>query len=143
MDRCRLSFALPVPASAADPGLYVTPKLIYGYTVMDKLQGNMDVIDNYSLNHKQEKTDGTLGGALAVGYNFDKRFQIPLRAELEYSLFSRSEGTVSWDNIDEIGNDQDTTKTGYPDPFPERLLWLQNRHTRYPVSRCGYRHGLY
>lgn len=100
-----LNATLTAPVSAADLGVYVTPKFVYGYTVMDKLKGNVDVVDHYSLSHKKEKTDDAWGGALAVGYNFDKRFQVPLRAELEYSLFSRVDGTVSWTNMDPIGDD--------------------------------------
>lgn len=100
-----LNIALPVPVSAADLGVYVTPKFVYGYTFMDKLKGTVEVVNNYSLVYKREKTDDAWGGALAVGYNFDKRFQVPLRAELEYSLFSRVDGTVSWTDIDPVGND--------------------------------------
>ena len=39
--------------------------------------------------------DSVFGGALAVGYDFYKKIQVPLRAELEYAAFSQAEGKSS------------------------------------------------
>jgi len=41
-----------------------------------------------------DKSDGAVGGGLAIGYDFDKRFTLPLRVELEYAM--REEVEPSW-----------------------------------------------
>lgn len=85
--------ATPTFASAAEQiGVYVAPKFIYGYTMMDfkakDYDSNTGVGNSFSLG---DKHDHAWGGALAIGYDFDKRFNIPIRAELEYSIFSQVE----------------------------------------------------
>lgn len=83
----------PTFASAAEQiGVYVAPKFIYGYTMMDfkAKDYNSDTGETRSIG-LGDKHDNAWGGALAIGYDFDKRFNVPIRAEVEYSLFSQVE----------------------------------------------------
>ena len=82
-------------ALAADLGIYVTPKFVYGYTQMDSQKGNIS--DRYGSSGLGfgDDTDNAFGGALSVGYNFDKAFKFPVRAELEYAMYSEVEGKGS------------------------------------------------
>lgn len=82
-------------AKAAATGVYVTPKFIYGYTLQDSQKANVtNGSDRLSHNFGNDQDDAW-GGALAVGYNFDKQFKIPVRAELEYAFFSEVEAKGS------------------------------------------------
>ncbi len=87
--------------AAKQSGVYVAPKFVYGYTVMDKLKAGMDVnVPNQGGSIAVGSTsdsdnDDVFGGALAVGYDFSKRFDVPLRAELEYSILSQAKSGVT------------------------------------------------
>lgn len=87
-------FLLPVQAKAADGqiGLYVAPKFIYGIETF-KMKGEEEG-ESFGLgNHNKS----VFGGALAIGYDFSKQLDLPIRTELEYSVLSQAEGkkTVS------------------------------------------------
>lgn len=87
------AFALPCTVFAAQSGVYVAPKFVFGATQMDNLKlkdHGPDPADNLSISLGDD-TDTVFGGALAVGYNFDKKFQIPIRVELEYAAVSDAE----------------------------------------------------
>lgn len=116
---CMLLFALGRQGTAlADErplGVYITPKVLYGYVDMNKQKGSSDWSDNYTPGWSQnfsysfgDDNDNVFGGALAVGYAFDARFGVPVRTELEYSLFSQAEGkgsrTLVWPGV---GGDRD------------------------------------
>lgn len=77
---------VPGAAFAGDFGVYLEPKLFYGYTVMDTMKG---------AGVKSDDSDSVFGAGLAVGYNFAKHFQMPLRGEVEFSYFSEAEGSFS------------------------------------------------
>lgn len=110
---CVWALATPVRASASEYGMYVAPRFIYGGAVFDKMKWNLDA-EADSVSRSKEKHDDAFGGALAVGYNFKPRFDLPLRAEVEYSIFSQmnpksglSEYT-SWDTPGAVGHRTDT-----------------------------------
>jgi opacity protein-like surface antigen len=90
--------ALPIIPSLASAdekaGVYVTPKFVYGFTVMNDMQDEQSpgTVDAFV---KGSRNDHAFGGALAIGYDFDKKFQIPVRTELEYSMFSEVSGKKS------------------------------------------------
>jgi opacity protein-like surface antigen len=68
-----LAALLMAPCMAqAEVGIYVAPKLGYG-----KLKGSVG-------------DDSVFGGGIAVGYDFHKRFNLSLRAELEYAGFNNA-----------------------------------------------------
>lgn len=81
---------LPSSAFAADLGIYLEPKLFYGYTVMDTMKGNYD-----GGKVKSDDDDNVFGAGLAVGYDFSSKFALPIRAELEFSYFTEAEGSFS------------------------------------------------
>jgi opacity protein-like surface antigen len=89
--------AMPTVASSAEQiGVYVAPKFVYGLTQMDGAKGHWsDGGDSESIRIGS-KTDDAFGGSLAIGYDFDKRFGVPIRAELEYAGFSKVEAKRSY-----------------------------------------------
>lgn len=92
---------LMVPATgfAADKqmGLYVAPKFIYGLTQGEGSKAYIfDGGGNTARMNIGSDTDSTFGGSLALGYDFAKQFNVPVRAEVEYSLFSEAEGGKTW-----------------------------------------------
>lgn len=103
-------FVLHGQAMAEQVGLYVAPKLIYGHAAIKKHNGNMTEYDNstgatrttFSAGFGSDN-DSLFGGALAIGYNFNKRFNIPIRTELEYSMFSEAEAKGSRSTTYPIG----------------------------------------
>ena len=78
-------------AASDQLGIYVAPKFVYGLTQMNNVKhnytenypGGVD-FESYSVG---DKHDNTFGGSLAIGYDFDKMFEVPVRAEIEYSIF--------------------------------------------------------
>lgn len=97
----------PTLASAGEQiGVYVAPKFIYGLTQMDSAKAYLNIGD-YSDNAKiGSKTDDTFGGSIAIGYDFDKKFGTPIRAELEYAGFSQAEAKKTF----QYGGDSETLK---------------------------------
>ena len=78
---CALS--LPGTSRAEVNGVYVTPKFLMsilntGSNSSDISAGGYGIFDT-STSHSQF----TLGGGLAVGYDFFPKSQLPLRAEVE------------------------------------------------------------
>lgn len=71
-------------------GIYIAPKISYGLTQMRGVDhvGTMgDSVDHYIIGND---TDHTIGGAFAIGYDFNKQFNVPIRTELEYSIYSKA-----------------------------------------------------
>ena len=82
-----VALALPGLAQAEVNGVYFAPKFLM--SIQDTGMMSRDLpgvtgsdIDSYS--------QFTLGGALAVGYDFYPQQQIPLRAEIEFALRGNS-----------------------------------------------------
>ncbi|MBG0789169.1 MAG: porin family protein [Desulfovibrionaceae bacterium] len=71
-----------VSAHAGDSGVYVAPKFLYsnqnssGRVITNSTGADVDFDD---------QSEDTFGGALALGYDFQPRLDIPIRAELEYA----------------------------------------------------------
>ena len=78
----------PMTAKAADGqlGIYVAPKVIYGLTYMKDFKYQDTTGENLGSHW-----DSTFGGSLAGGYDFSKKLNIPVRAELEYAAFTKAE----------------------------------------------------
>ena len=83
----------PVKAIATDGqlGIYVTPKIIYGLTYMKDVKVNGLGGNGTFSDSMGSHWDSTLGGSLAVGYDFSKRLRVPVRGELEYAAFTKAE----------------------------------------------------
>jgi len=92
-------FMVPVHAKAQQLGLYVTPKFIYGGMIMDNTKGHLDARFQGTLveaeSWKLNGSDHAFGGSLAIGYNFNTRLNVPVRAEIEYALFSDTKNKTS------------------------------------------------
>jgi opacity protein-like surface antigen len=91
--------ALPLSASAAGKtGIYVAPKFVYGFTQMNSMKGTWGdeypALDDFFSLNMGNKNDSAFGGALAIGYDFNKKFQVPVRTELEYATFSEVSGKM-------------------------------------------------
>ncbi|MCL2673470.1 MAG: acyloxyacyl hydrolase [Alphaproteobacteria bacterium] len=73
-------------------GFYVTPKLMYGLTDMRnaKYYETNPSTTSYNLG---SQWDNTFGVSLAVGYDLSKKHNTPVRAELEYAVFTKAEST--------------------------------------------------
>ena len=60
-------------------GVYVAPKLTHSH-----ITAEMHAQGNNTREVRNDKSDDDIGGGLAIGYDFDKRFDVPIRAEFEY-----------------------------------------------------------
>ncbi|MDR2124101.1 MAG: outer membrane beta-barrel protein [Desulfovibrio sp.] len=82
-------------AVAADQiGIYVAPKFVYGLThISGSKVEDRDGPDFHTGNHN----DSAFGGSIAVGYDFEKQFAVPVRAEIEYAGFSQVEAKKTGD----------------------------------------------
>ncbi|WP_297828633.1 outer membrane beta-barrel protein [uncultured Desulfovibrio sp.] len=83
--------SLPALAQAEATGMYLAPKFLMS------IQDTGTISRPYSDMTDESYSQFTLGGALAVGYDFYPQHQIPLRAEIEFALRGNSE--KSWDSI--------------------------------------------
>lgn len=98
-------FSTQAEAGAADQiGVYVTPKFVYGI-----MGGNKAKAHSYEAGVFETKNLGSLddvvGGALAIGYDFHKRFNVSIRAELEYSAFGDAKASKLWGTPDDTDRD--------------------------------------
>jgi len=84
-------------------GIYVAPKFIYGFTQMNGMKGHMAFDGEAETARIGNKNDSAWGGALAIGYDFYKQNRTPVRAELEYAVFSNVSGKRSWHEAYEEG----------------------------------------
>ena len=81
--------ALPGLAQAEVNGFYLAPKFLMS------IQDTGVISRPYSDMTDESYSQFTLGGALAVGYDFYPQQQIPLRAEIEFALRGNSEHSWS------------------------------------------------
>ena len=90
------SFMSSSAVLAEQSGVYLAPKLIYGHAITDKLRGSTDYYSYFFDknerigNTSSSESDNIFGIGLSIGYDFNKRFEFPVRTELEYNIFSRS-----------------------------------------------------
>ena len=85
-------------AASDQLGIYVAPKFIYSVNQMNGLKEiwtEDDWFNSEGFTSGSEKfgnkSDNTFGGSIAIGYDFDKRFDVPIRTEIEYAFFSQAE----------------------------------------------------
>jgi len=81
----------PLPANSAElMGIYVAPKFIFSFVNSDFKGYSALGSDNYG-----NRNDSTYGGALAIGYDFKPSFNVPIRTEIEYSIYSEFKNSDS------------------------------------------------
>lgn len=93
-----VALALPGLAQAEVNGVYFAPKFLMS------IQDTGNISRPYSDMTDESYSQFTLGGALAVGYDFYPQQQIPLRAEIEFAL--RGNSKKSWDSTFVDGPDR-------------------------------------
>ncbi|WP_272691276.1 outer membrane protein [Providencia sp. PROV132] len=92
--------SLPTFANTEDSktGLYVTGKMGASIVQMSGQQfvysGFAEAGDNGTKNGDSHRT-GVFGGGLALGYDFDSQFDIPVRAELEFMARDKANATYN------------------------------------------------
>ena len=95
--------ALPTVAAAQVHGVYIAPKFLFGIQDTGQISGGEYSGVKLITQHSQ----AVFGGALAVGFNFAPKFDIPVRAEFEYALRSNSShsknGTHVTKNDEKVG----------------------------------------
>ena len=90
------AMTIPVTGFAAGSrtGIYVAPKLVYGLAHMRSVSfaGNENSGSGWTAYESSlgSRYDSTFGGAVAVGYDLYEKSKTPLRAELEYAVFSKA-----------------------------------------------------
>jgi opacity protein-like surface antigen len=96
-------------------GIYVAPKFVYGLTQTNNTKLHETSYDNatYDPDHSYifnigNKTDSSFGGSLAIGYDFEKKFGVPIRTEIEYAITSDVDAKRSFTFLDNNGQDMDT-----------------------------------
>ncbi|MDR3363248.1 MAG: outer membrane beta-barrel protein [Desulfovibrio sp.] len=89
-----LILVLPRSALAEGSGMYLAPKFMM--TIQDT--GRVERSAALAGSSVNEYSQFTLGGALALGYDFWPQQMLPFRAEIEFALRGNSEKTWSGDN---------------------------------------------
>lgn len=147
--------AIPSAGFAANEqtGIYVAPKFVYSLTQMNSTKAQENVYNrsdnsliepiHFSLGNKN---DSTFGGSFAIGYDFEKKFSIPVRAEIEYAIFSNADAKKSFLVPDRNGTDIDTDiwkfKFGVQTLFLN-AYWDINTGTKFtPYVGAGFGMGI-
>lgn len=98
-------------------GIYVTPKFTANCMSWKLHDATDSVGSKYNTNPAaltgggagsfsfgSTEHDTLWGGALAIGYDFYPRFDLPLRMELEYALYSNASGSGNYDMPPSLAN---------------------------------------
>ena len=80
------ALALPALASAEINGVYLAPRFLLGIQDSGQFTKSGHPGDSFS-----QYSRAVFGGALALGYSFAPKFNLPVRAEVEYALRSSSD----------------------------------------------------
>lgn len=92
---------LPAQAKAADLiGVYVAPKFVLN---IQHFKGVGKDFEGDRLPGSGSKDAARAGGALAIGYDFSPKFDLPVRAELEYAAYGNSSRHLGF--IDQLAGD--------------------------------------
>ena len=80
-----------VSKAEATYGMYIAPKITWGFF-------NSGYIDGMGQNNTQSGTN-SIGGGIALGYNFYRFFDVPVRVEVEYLMRSDAKFDVDHDTM--------------------------------------------
>lgn len=145
-----LGLMLPNAAKAVDlTGLYVAPKFVLN---VQHAKGSLSAL-GYGLG-SDSTTEASAGGALAIGYDFSKKFNVPVRAELEYGAYGNiskdkdmseltravavANGVISADSADAISSNLRTkvgVQTLFANVYWDITTW--NNFTPYVGAGIG------
>ncbi len=93
-----LTLALPGLAAAEGTGMYLAPKFLM--SIQDT--GTIERTSALAGSGVDDYSQFTLGGALALGYDFWPQQMLPLRVEIEFALRGNSE--KSWSDGGRVSN---------------------------------------
>jgi len=119
-----LLFTPTVAFATGQTGFYVTPKFVYGFTQMNGMRAQGD--DGSASARIGNKSDNAWGGALAVGYDFNMRCGYPVRAELEYAVFSNVSGQRTWYGL--VDEDDETSNARLKQRLQVQTLFVNAYH---------------
>lgn len=88
-----VALVLPGMAKAEGTGMYLAPKFLMS------IQNNYPTVEIGPNDVNEGYSQFSLGGALALGYDFNSQFGVPVRAEVEYALRGNSEKSWNYDKI--------------------------------------------
>ena len=86
------ALALSGVAQAEGTGMYLAPKFLMS------IQNTYPTVEIGPNDVSEGNSQFTLGGALALGYDFNSQFGVPVRAEVEYALRGNSEKSWNYNN---------------------------------------------
>ncbi len=90
----------PWAANAEQIGVYAAPKFIWSFATTKVKIKTKDQVDHFASNLKHNFTEGTPGGALAVGYDFSiLNPEASIRAEAELSFFKKISKDKDWEGV--------------------------------------------
>lgn len=82
-------FAGAIQSRAETTGIYAAPKFLM---MWQNAHVDMDFkVEGIPVSGEAFRSQFTLGGALAVGYDFWSQYQLPIRAELEFAMRGNNE----------------------------------------------------
>ena len=87
------ALALSGVAKAEGTGMYLAPKFLMS------IQNNYPTVEVGPNGASEDYSQFTLGGALALGYDFNSQFGVPVGAEVEYALRGNSEKSWNYNNM--------------------------------------------
>lgn len=83
-------------SALADNGVYVTGSI--GSSIVRNYDSKVTDYDSYSnssdVSNFKNKTSGVFGGGIAVGYDFNDQFQVPVRIELNSTFRAKADGST-------------------------------------------------
>lgn len=101
-------FLLPIKAQAADQiGVYVAPKFALN---IQHFKGVGIDFEGDKMDGADSKNSARAGGALAIGYDFSKKFDIPVRAEIEYGAYGNASQQLGFSDA-EVGDSMSMKQT--------------------------------
>jgi opacity protein-like surface antigen len=105
-------------AESGQIGVYVAPKFIAGGLMGHDVDFTWETIDKTQGGGYDRKTgsqsfdgDWVYGGAIAIGYDFYHRFDIPVRLELEYSMFGDAKSENKYKSSSSVHTDWENEKS--------------------------------
>ncbi len=96
---CQIIFIKPVFASSEMYGVYIAPRIGFHYTTLF----DINVIDSNSSISLDSYKNFIIRGGLGIGYDFSKRFDVPMRSEVEFLAVNKMRETLNVSSTDLSG----------------------------------------
>jgi len=131
--------ALAATASAQADGFYLTPK--FGYSHL-KSSTDSNILNSDGTLYRHLPTNGKHSGgqpvlALALGYDFNSIYDVPIRTEFEYAWRGKSEKFNKMFNVPELGEHVEIGRAGAHSFFFNGYLDFHNDSPVTPYIGAG------